>query len=240
MSHFHSISDTPAKRAGALGRADARLKLIAALTLIALVLLSNGYAFPSLVFAASVLTALLIGVSPLTILLRFAEPLFIVLVLCAVKVFLTEHGSLREGIIIGSRVMGAVSVLALIGFTTTFTEVIAALGWFRLPRDFIEILTFAYRYIFVLFEEAVVIYTAQKNRLGYAKMSNGIRSFGTLAGALVLAVFDHADHTSAALRQRGYEGTMPLYQHRHMRRAEAAFAAMLILASGVIWKILRG
>ncbi len=240
MSHFHPIADAPAKSAGALGRADARLKLIAGLALIALVLLSRGYAFPSLVFAVSVFTALVIGVAPFTILLRFAEPLFIVLVLCAVKVFLTEHGSLREGMIIGSRVMGAVSVLALIGFTTTFTEVIAALGWMRLPRDFIEILTFAYRYIFVLFEEAVVIYTAQKNRLGYAKMSNGIRSFGTLAGALVLAVFDHAGQTSAALRQRGYEGVMPLYQHKHMRRTEAALAFMLILVSGMIWTVLRG
>ena len=240
MRHMHGMSDVAA-RAGALGRADARIKLIAGLALIALVLVSRGYAFPSLVFAASVATALVIGVSPLTMLLRFAEPLLIVAVLCIIKVFFSEHGSLRDGLLIGSRVLGAVSVMALIGFTTTFTEVIAALGWFRMPRDFIEILTFAYRYIFVLFEEAWVIYTAQKNRLGYAAgLANGIRSFGTLSGALVLKVFDHASQSAAALRQRGYEGAMPLYEGRRMRRAEAAFALILLCASGVLWKILQG
>lgn len=257
MKHIHNITDAVAGGSGALGRADARVKLMGALVLIALVLGSSGPAFPTIVFVTFSVASMLAGVTPLTLILRFAEPAFMVLILCTIKLFFSGHkeafsftvsgiqfighsDGLREGLLIVSRVMGAVSVMALVGFTTTFTEVIGALGYFKVPRDFIEILTFAYRFIFVLFEEAWTIYTAQKNRMGYVGLTNGLRSFGTLCGALVLKVFDHTTQTAAALRQRGYEGVLPLYEGRSFRTGELLLAASILCASGGLWKLLQG
>jgi cobalt/nickel transport system permease protein len=145
---------------------------------------------------------------------------------------------LMEGLRIAARVLGAVSVVALIGFATAFTDVIAALGRLGMPRDFVEVLMFAYRYVFMLSEEAWVIYTAQRNRLGYAGPVSALRSFGTLSGALAIRAFDHAGQTATALRQRGYEGLLPVPEGGRMRRAEAAVAALFLTTMGVLWIIL--
>ena len=97
------------------------------------------------------------------------EPLFSLNIFGAELV--GHKDGLIEGLLIGNRIIGAVSVVAALVFATPFTEFMAGLSWFRVPKGFIEILMFAYRYIFMLFEDALVIYQAQKNRLGYSSIS---------------------------------------------------------------------
>ena len=142
-----------------------------------------------------------------------------------------------EGLLIGSRIIGAVSVVALLGFATPFTEFMAGLSWFRVPRGFIEILMFAYRYIFVLFEDAQVIYQAQKNRLGYSTVRRGLSSFGTLAGTLTIKAFDHSQNTTVAMVQRGYDGDMPMLTHRPFKSTEIFASTLVLLIMGVVWKM---
>jgi cobalt/nickel transport system permease protein len=139
--------------------------------------------------------------------------------------------------LIASRIIGAVSVVALIGFSTPFAEFLAGLSWLRLPRGLIEILMFAYRYIFVLLEDATVIYNAQKNRLGYSTVRRGLSSFGVLAGCLTLKAFDNSQATTVAMVQRGYDGTMPLLKHRSFKPAEVALSAVFLIGMGFLWKL---
>ncbi len=131
-----------------------------------------------------------------------------------------HRDGLREGLLIGTRIIGAVSIVAVLGFSTPFTEFMAGLSWFRVPKGFIEILMFAYRYIFVLFEDAQVIYQAQKNRLGYSNVRRGLSSFGTLAGSLTIKAFDHSQSTTVAMVQRGYDGAMPMLMHKPFKSSE--------------------
>jgi cobalt/nickel transport system permease protein len=113
----------------------------------------------------------------------------------------------------------------------------AGLSWFRVPKGFIEILMFAYRYIFVLFEDAQVIYQAQKNRLGYSTIRRGLSSFGTLAGSLTIKAFDNSQSTTVAMVQRGYDGDMPMLSHRPFKSTEVVTSTLVLLIMGVIWKI---
>ena len=62
---------------------------------------------------------------------------------------------------------------------------------------------FAYRYIFVLLDDATVIYSAQKNRLGYSTIRRGLSSFGVLAGSLTLKAFDQQPGTRRLPWSRG-------------------------------------
>lgn len=138
---------------------------------------------------------------------------------------------------IASRIVGAVSVIAVLGLATPFTDVIAALSWFRVPKGLIEILMFAYRYIFMLFEDAMVIYNAQKNRLGYSNIRRGLSSFGILAGSLTLKAFEHSQNTAVAMAQRGYDGNMPVLKHRPFKPSEVIVSIFLIVIMGLAWKI---
>ena len=237
-----------------LSKVDARVKLLAALIVLIMVLSHRGFAFPSLVTLFCLLLCIRMRIPLRTLVLRFSEPLFLAAIVLFLKFFFSGQDALfslkvfgaevighkdglLEGLIIGTRIIGAVSVVAVLGFVTPFTEFMAGLSWFRVPKGFIEILMFAYRYIFVLFEDAQVIYQAQKNRLGYSNVRRGLSSFGTLAGSLTIRAFDHSQSTTVAMVQRGYDGAMPMLRHKPFRSSEILASTLFLLVMGVIWRI---
>jgi len=231
---------------------DARLKLILAAGLLVMILTHHGFLFPLTVAASGLLLCMRMRVPAKILLVRFSEPAFIAFVLVLVKSFcagkipffafslfgvkITLYGDgLREGLMIAARIIGSVTVIAALSFSTPFTGVISALSWFKVPKGLIEISLFAYRYIFMLFEEAMVIYNAQKNRLGYSNLRRGLSSFGILAGSLTLKCLEHSQNTALAMTQRGYDGTMPLARHKPFRSLEVGVWALLIILMGVLW-----
>lgn len=232
---------------------DARVKLIAAITILVMVLSYKGFAFPLVVMTLSLALFMKMKVPLRVFVLRLSESLFIAAILVALKVFsgkeilfslhffgieLTGYrDGLMNGLMIAARIMGAVSIVAVMEFSTPFTEFMAALSWFRVPKSFVEILMFAYRYIFVLFEDAIVIYSAQKNRLGYSNIRRGLSSFGTLAGSLTLKAFENSQSTTVAMLQRGYDGNMPMMRHRPFNTLEVLGSILFIGVMGFIWRI---
>lgn len=237
-----------------LARVDARVKILLGLAVLIMVLTYKGFLFP----AATAVLCLGICISlkaPLRVILfRFSEPFFLAAMVIMLKVLFAgneplfsinlfgldiifHRDGLFEGLLIASRIIGAVSVVAVVGFCTPFTEFLAALSWLRLPRGLIEILMFAYRYIFVLLDDAMVIYSAQKNRLGYSTMRRGLSSFGVLAGSLTLKAFDNSQATALAMVQRGYDGNMPLLKQRSFKLSEVALSAAFLTGMGLLWKI---
>jgi len=242
-----------------LSRVDARVKLGVNLLILAMVLSYKGLAFPLLILGISLCLCIRMKIPLKVFLLRFSEPLFIALVIVLIKFLfsgkevifsislptsnfslftLTGHkDGLMDGLQIGSRILGAVSVVVVLGFSTPFTEIMAAFSWLRMPKSFIEILIFAYRYIFVLLEDAMVIYNAQKNRLGYSSVKKGLNSFGTLTGSLIIKALEHSQNITTAMIQRGYDGNIPMLKHKPFKLSEIAVSVLLIITLGVVWKM---
>ena len=242
-----------------LSRVDARTKLIVVLSLLVMVLSYKGILFPLLIAAGCLLLCLKMGIPSRILFLRMAQPLFFAAVILLLKFFFsgndtmfsislpTSHFSLltltghRDGLIeglkIASRILGGVSLVMAFGFSTPFTELLSGLSWLKIPKEFIEIMMFAYRYIFVFLEDGLTIYNAQKNRLGYAGIRKGMRSFGALAGSLVIRGFDQSQKTSEAMIQRGYTGNMPLLKNRPLSPGEIAVAVVLVLFASAMWMI---
>ena len=237
-----------------LTKIDARVKLIVTLALLVMVLSYKGMMFPLIIAAASLIVCISMRIPFRIMLLRFSQPMFIALVVLLLKTFfsgeetlftfnllgldITGHkDGLMEGLRITSRIIGGVSLVVALGFATPFIEFVAALSWLRVPKAFIEIMMFAYRYLFMLLEDANTIYSAQKNRLGYAGIRKGMHSFGVLTGSLVLRGFEQSQKTADAMIQRGYTGDMPLLKGESLRTVELAAAAVIVLSGGVVWMI---
>lgn len=235
-----------------LFRIDARIKMLVATAGILLVLSYRGTSFPLLMTAACLSLCLMLHVPLKAFLLRFGEPLFIIVLLLIIKCLFSgkevfysvklpwfsieaHRDGLIDGLHIGSRILGAVSVVAFLSFSTPFTQLMAALAWFRIPRSFIEILIFAYRSVFFLLEDALVIYSAQQNRLGYSNIRRGLSSFGVLTGSLMIKAFDNSQNTAIAMIQRGYDGTMPLLKQKPFRLTEVSLSILVIAVMGIIW-----
>ena len=233
---------------------DARVKLAVALSLLLMVVSSRGLLFPLLTAVICLCTCLSLRVRIRTLLTRFAEPLFIAAVVLVMKalgsgntplwalhlpfmdITFYQEGAV-EGLRLATRIAGGVAVVASVGFATTFTELLAALSWFRVPREVTEVALFAWRYLFVLADDAQVIHSAQKNRLGYVGVRRSFRSFGTLAGALVIKAFDASQTMTTSMVQRGYDGNMPLLRHSPFRKSEVIMSLLLIFGMGVIWRL---
>jgi cobalt/nickel transport system permease protein len=237
-----------------LCRIDARIKLLVALSLLLMVVSSRSVVFPLLTALISLSLCLSLKVRIRLILTRFAEPLFIAAVVLLLKavgagetplwnfhppfmeITVYKEG-LHEGFRLASRIIGGVAVIAAIGFATTFTELLAALSWFKIPRELTEVALFAWRYLFVLADDAQVIHSAQKNRLGYVGVQRSFRSFGTLTGALVLKAFDASQTMTTSMIQRGYDGNMPLLKHTPLKPGDLVSAVLMVTVMGALWAI---
>lgn len=237
-----------------LSRIDGRVKLLTALALLVMVLSAGGWLFPLATAGLCIAVCRMRGVPVKTLLLRFAEPCFIILMIVLLKLFFTGttplftlhlaglqitgfREGLLEGLMIGCRISGAVAVMAALVMFTPFTELMAALAWLRVPRSFIDVTLFAWRYLFLLFDDAKVIYSAQKNRLGYSGYRKGLRSFGTLTGTLVIKAFDSSQSITTAMVQRGYDGTMPMLKQKPFRSVEIAAGCAFLMCMGMLWNI---
>lgn len=233
---------------------DPRIRLLAAVLLLALVVSSTGSGFPWLVAAICLPAAWGSGMTLRVLCLRLLHPLFITAMILALKVFmgagetfilfqtasyalLAHRAGLQEGLLIVSRIMGAVSVAILLSQMMTFTETMAALAWLRVPRGLVDVSLFAWRSLFMLYDDAGVVYTAQKNRLGYCGMRRSLRSFGSMAGMLTIRAFDGSQSMTTAMTQRGYDGTLPLLRGSRVSRAQFAGLLVFALAAATAWTL---
>ena len=237
-----------------LSRIDPRVKLLSSLAMLVMVISGKGLVFPLVVAVLGVILCLFMGIRPKAIAFRFAEPGFIIVMVVLLKLFCTGHTplfsfnilgleivghreGLAEGLLIASRITGAVVVVTALSFSTPFTELMAAFAWLRVPREFIEIALFAWRYLFMLFDDARVIYSAQKNRLGYLNYRQGLRSFGTLTGSLVVKAFDNSRNITTAMEQRGYDGVMPMLKHKPFKAVEVSASITFLVGMAILWNI---
>ena len=237
-----------------LSGVDARVKLVVTLALLAMVLSYKGVMFPLCIAAGSFSICLMMRVPPRILGMRVFPPMVIALLVLVLKGFFTgsenifsvhifgldvtgSREGLAEGLQIMSRIVGGVSLVIVLGFATPFIEFMAALSWLRIPRSFIEVMMFAYRYLFVFLEDATTIYSAQKNRLGYSGIKKGLSSFGVLTGSLVLRGFEQSQKTADAMAQRGYTGDIPLLKRKPFRARELMVAACIVIFGGAVWMI---
>jgi len=248
---MHHFTQQAVDASHGLSRVDPRVKLLSALALLVMVISARGIVFPLLVAFLCLSLCFTLGVSAKTLAFRFSEPVFIAATVLVLKLFSAGHvplfalhiagfdlvghrDGLMEGVRIASRIAGGVSLLALVGFSTPFTELMAALSWLKVPQVLVDVALFAWRYLFLLLEDAQVVYNAQRNRLGYAGYRRGMRSFGTLAGVLVIKAFDNSQSITTAMVQRGYDGDMPMLTHKPFVAAEVAFSLLFVACMGII------
>ena len=238
----------------AAGVVDPRIRLLAGFLLLLLVVSSRGMLFPLQVAAVCVPVTLMDGMPARTMCLRLLHPLFIAMVILMLNVFsgpgqtgpvlmwdrFVLTGSidgLNNGLLTVCRMFGAVSVALLCSQTMTFTETMGALAWLRVPQSLIDVATFAWRTLFMLYDDAAVVYTAQKNRLGYCGMRRGLASFGAMAGMLVIRAFDNSQAMTSSMRQRGYDGSLPVQRRPRPGFGQFAGLALFALVMTAAWKL---
>lgn len=255
---FDLFSDIFTYRDNVLTRIDPRVKLVVALAAIVTVVTAERPILPIFFLLAGLGTAAALRIPARLVALRLLAPLSTVALLVVIQTFAagktplavfavggwiltaTSEG-LSQGLLLGARVLGAVSIVLVLGITTPAHRIFQALRGFGISRDWVEIAILMYRYIFVLLDKAGDLAAAQRLRLGYRSASRSLSSFNALAGATIVLSFEQAGRTHNAMRLRGYSGAMPFgplaaltgRDRRILLLSLACLAFLLLLSKGV-------
>ncbi len=129
------------------------------------------------------------------------------------------------------------SILSLIWLTSTtkLTVLLRGLERLRMPRVMVMILSFMYRYIFVLVDEVMRMKQARDSRNFGGRRLWHIRTIGNMIGTLFIRSYERGERVYAAMLARGFDGQSRTLDCLNFRRADACFgigfSLVLILTS---------
>lgn len=136
----------------------------------------------------------------------------------------------------------SVQAALLLTMTTHFTDLLHGLQGLRLPALLVAVLSFAYRYLFVLIDEAQRLLRARECRS--AELSDR-RSGGSIAwraavvgrmvGTLFLRAYERSERIYVAMLSRGFDGTLRARAPRPLESSEQGLLAIgLALCAAVV------
>lgn len=113
------------------------------------------------------------------------------------------YEGLAQGGQAGLRVLADTAWAGLLFLTTPFTEILAALRWFRVPVVVADTLGFMYRYVFLLWEEFCAMRLSAHARGGLVGWRREWRTTGTITAQIFLRAYDRAQRIQHAMQARG-------------------------------------
>lgn len=128
--------------------------------------------------------------------------------------------------------LASVSCLYFLILTTTVMDLLYVLKKLKCPALIIEIMMLTYRYIFVLFDMASAIMTAQNCRLGNVSAKSAINGMGSMLSVILIRAMQKANVLFDAMESRCYDGEIKvIYQSQRSEVKEKIgitfFLAML-------------
>ena len=223
---FDLFSDIFTYRDNVLTRVHPCVKVVAAFLTIVALISSSRLLLPALVFSCTFAGMMWIRLPLRCVFGRLAAPLGIVVVLVVLqslmvgstpvysfsfrgwRISVMEEG-IRQGLLMGSRALSAVSVVILLSSCTPAHRIFHTLRRLGVPKGWVEVAILMYRYVFIFVDRTAEIMTAQRVRLGYRGIRRSLSSLGMLAGSVLVLSMDQALRTHEAMTVRGYKGTIP-------------------------------
>ena len=107
----------------------------------------------------------------------------------------------------------SVTAALLLTITTPFQALLDGLRFLRIPRVLVSIVSFMYRYLFVLVDEVLRLLRARSARSATVGLKTGgtiswrARVTGQMAASLFLRTYDRSDRIYMAMLARGYDGS---------------------------------
>lgn len=124
--------------------------------------------------------------------------------------------------------LGVFSIILLYS-TTPFPKLIKGMEWLRVPRIFTVLISFMYRYSFILADEIQRMKRARDSRSFGGKWLRQTKTIGHMIGTLFLRSFLRGERVYMAMLSRGYNGTMPGISFGSFGMGEILFLSLLPL-----------
>jgi cobalt/nickel transport system permease protein len=130
----------------------------------------------------------------------------------------------------------SIQMAILLTATTQFPDLMHALRHLRVPQILIAVISFMYRYLFVLADEVMRLLRARESRSarlpgrpGGGSIPWRARVAGNMAGQLFLRSYERSDRVYNAMLARGYDGQFLTLNPHVMRPGDWAIGLMALV-----------
>lgn len=128
--------------------------------------------------------------------------------------------------------------LILLSATTKFADLLRGLKQLGIPKVIILILSFMYRYIFVLVDEVMRMRRARDSRNFGGGRLRQLRTLGNMLGTLFIRSYERGERVYAAMLARGFDGEVRSLHQLNFKRIDAYFGVtfgLVLLSSGILF-----
>jgi cobalt/nickel transport system permease protein len=226
----HSFIDRYAALDSPLHLLDPRSKILAFAALIIAILcipMNGGFQFFIYFFVA----AILMGISQVPLNFIMGRTLAVLPFIALASLAAPWKGWLGLWILF-LRAILCLIMLILLTNTTRFVELLRGMRKLGCPSILAMNLSFLYRYLFVLTEEAMRMKQARDcRRVGRAPFRAELKILSSMLGTLLIRSFERAERMHAAMLSRGFAGEFQVYAPRKFGWGDLAFlsgAAILV------------
>ncbi len=251
----HSFLDQYSERNSLIHRLDPRTKLITTLFFILVVVLTPVSQWPAFALYFVLVTTLII-ISRVPVLYVLKRSLVIIPFVVLIAIFIpffkggevagsyniwvwevtVTHSGIQVFLNILAKSWLSILSLILLTATTRFSHLLKGMEQLRLPRVMVMILSFMYRYIFVLVDEVMRMKQARDSRnLGGGRLRQ-IRTVGNMIGTLFIRSYERGERVYAAMMARGFDGQTRTLEKPVFGQRDLLFVVILglVLASAIV------
>ncbi len=249
----HSFLDQYSDHNSLVHRFDPRSKLLATLAFIATLVVIPTGSWPAYgMYFIIIVILILLSRVPLLYILRHSLVIIPFVVLVAVFIpffkegevafsfnvwgwyFSVTHDGLELVWSILAKSWLSILGLVLLTSTTNFASLLLGLERLRMPRVMIMLLSFMYRYIFLITDEAMRMKQARDSR-GYRRgWLRQMSTVGNMIGTLFVRSYERGERIYAAMVSRGFDGHSRTLNSLQFGRMDIFFITGMILLLGII------
>ncbi len=122
----------------------------------------------------------------------------------------------------------SVTSMLILTSTTKFNDLLKALEYLKFPKVMLLIISFMYRYIFVIADEAMRLKMASEAKnFGNLKLKQRIEIFGNIIAVLFIRSYERAERVYAAMLSRGFDGNFRTIKEFKFSNIDLVFGAIM-------------
>ena len=238
----HSFLDRYSDGDSFLHRLDARTKFIFALLFILLVVLTTPGSWFAFTLYFAVMAGLILAAKlPVGYVLRRSLAVMPFVLMIAIFVPFFKSGEVAGSyniwlwkvtvtysgiqVLLNILIKSWLSILSLIWLTSTtrLTHLLYALERLRFPHVLVMILSFMYRYLFVIADEMMRMKQARDSRSFGGGGLRQLRTMGNMIGTLFIRSYERSERVYTAMVARGFDGQARVLDTLRFKKADALF-----------------
>lgn len=228
--HKHLLEET-AMKDSLLHRTSATFKMALLIIFIFSVVLTpienrGSFIFYIVLVAAGLTTS---KIPPIYFLKRSATIFPFVILMGAFMPFVDDKHGLARFLTYSLRAFLSVSASIIILSSAEFTRLLKGLSNLRVPKLIVMLLSFLWRYIFLMLNSFEQMSVASRAR-GYGLRRKDMKTTANMAGSLFLNTFERGENIYQAMLSRGFTGEINLISSERIKKKEIVLLGCIIAA----------